>query len=169
MGPVSESAAAEPEGWALPHLDYPTFRITLLAKYMDRLTIRQLSQLSELSYAEWRVLSRLALMQHGGTVGKVAALAWVDRAEVSRAAASLEKRGMVKRRENPADRRTPILTLTDAGHAEQERIIAAREDYHRILTQDLSEAETRQLDELLQKVANRVLWMMGQPGEPGKD
>ena len=155
----------KPEGWVLPELDYPTFRLSLVAKYMDRLTIRQLAELSDLSYAEWRVLSRLALMPDGGTVGRIAGLAWVDRAEVSRAASSLEKRGMVQRRANTADRRTPILSLTDAGKAEQHRIMTARGSFHESLIQDLTTEERAMLDALLHKVAGRVLSLMPRAGE----
>lgn len=160
-----EPDPSRPEGWVLPELDYPTFRLSLVAKYMDRMTIRQLSELSDLSYAEWRVLSRLALMPGGGTVGRIAGLAWVDRAEVSRAAASLEKRGMVQRRDNPADRRTPILSLTESGTAEQNRIMQARGKFHESLIQDLTGEERATLDALLHKVAGRVLSMMPRPGE----
>ena len=55
-------------GWKIDQLDFPTFRISLLAKIMDRVTIRTLSQQTDLSYAQWRVLARLGLMQGGGTV-----------------------------------------------------------------------------------------------------
>jgi DNA-binding MarR family transcriptional regulator len=50
-------------GWKIDQLDFPTFRISLLAKIMDRVTIRTLSQQTDLSYAQWRVLARLGLMR----------------------------------------------------------------------------------------------------------
>ena len=104
-------------------------------------------------------------MPDGGTVGRIAGLAWVDRAEVSRAASSLEKRGMVQRRANTADRRTPILSLTDAGKAEQHRIMTARGSFHESLIQDLTAEERATLDALLHKVAGRVLSLMPRAGE----
>lgn len=156
----------KPSGWIVPELDFPTFRLGLVAKFMDRLTIRQLSEVSDYSYAEWRVLSRLAYHKDGATVGRIASLAWVDRAEVSRAVATLEKRGLVTRRENPEDRRTPILSLTPTGLEEHHRIIVLRGAFHELLVQDLSGAEREQLDQLLDKVARRLLGMNnGSPTE----
>lgn len=88
-------------GWAIKGLDYPTFRIGLLAKVMDRLTIRDLMDTDGLTYAEWRVLVRLAAVEDGGTPGRVAELAWADLGEVSRAIGSLERKGLVERHKNP--------------------------------------------------------------------
>ncbi|MGI4878464.1 MAG: MarR family winged helix-turn-helix transcriptional regulator [Janthinobacterium lividum] len=144
-------------GWVLPRLDFPTFRITLIAKVMDRLTLRRLSGLGDLTYAEWRVLSRLATTPNGATVGEIADLAWVDRAEVSRAATSLQKRGLTARRENPADRRKPILFPTDAGWAQYGPLANDRAAFHSELVADLTEEERRQLDHLLAKIARRLV------------
>ena len=72
---------------------------------------------------------------------------------------------MVSRRGNPADRRTPILSLTASGQAEQKRIMGERGRFHEALMQDLSPAERATLDGLLHKVAGRVLSMMPRPGD----
>ena len=88
--------------WSIHRLDFPTFRIGLIAKIMDRMTIRQLLDQDSLSYAEWRVLARLAAMPDGGTVVQIAELAWVDPGEVSRAVSSLERKKLLARRKSPA-------------------------------------------------------------------
>ncbi|PTS88624.1 hypothetical protein DBR17_04325 [Sphingomonas sp. HMWF008] len=144
-------------GWNLSNLDYPTFRITLLAKIMDRLTIRHLAERGEMTYAEWRVLARLGTLNDGGTVGQIADLAWVDRAEVSRAATALERRGLTTRRDNPQDRRTPILYLTPEGRAFYEVALVDRSAFHEELLVDLSGEERAQLDALLARVGQRLL------------
>jgi len=145
------------EGWILPDLDYSTFRLALVAKVMDRLTLRRLSERGETTYAEWRVISRLATMPDGGTVGRIADLAWVDRAEVSRAATALEERGLTARRENPEDRRKPILYLTEAGRAAYIPMARDRGAFHASLVVDLSEEERKTLDRLLAKLAQRIV------------
>jgi len=144
-------------GWVLPDLDYPTFRLSLVAKVMDRLTLRRLSESGEISFAQWRVLSRLATAPQGATVGQIADLAWVDRAEVSRAVAALEARGLAARRENPEDRRKPIIYLTELGRRDYLPLARDRSAFHESLVADLTEEERHTLDRLLAKVAQRLV------------
>lgn len=163
-----EEAAAEGEaidpvllgGWVLPDLDYPTFRLSLIAKVMDRLTLRRLAEQGDLTYAEWRVLSRLATSPEGMTVGQIADLAWVDRAEVSRAAAALEQRGLTARRENAGDRRKPVLYVTEAGKAHYGPTAKERGRFHESLVADLDQDERHLLDSLLARIAQRLVQAM---------
>jgi len=49
------SAGAEPvklAGWVLPGMDYPTYRLSLVGKAMNRIMVRKLSAANELTYAE---------------------------------------------------------------------------------------------------------------------
>jgi len=142
-------------GWTYVGLDYPTFRLSLLAKAIDRLTLRTLGNHCDLTIAEWRVLSRLAPLS-GATVRQIAEMAWVDRAETSRAAASLEARGLVCKRENPKDRRAPLLFVTPKGRSEYERLLPIRANFHRVLTEDMSEADRETLNALLSQIAKKL-------------
>lgn len=152
------------EGWKLPGLDYPSFRLTLVAKLINRLTAQQLAQASELSFAEWRVLCRLA-MTDGTTVRDIAEKAWVDRAEVSRAAARLEQDGLVTRQVNPADERMPVFSATKAGKRLYKTLIAARSQFHNTVGADLDDEEQRILDKALGKMMAKLLCMAGRsPG-----
>lgn len=144
-------------GWKIDQLDFPTFRISLLAKIMDRVTIRTLSQQTDLSYAQWRVLARLGLMPGGGTVRDIATLAWVDRAEVSRAVSALEELGLVARKDNPRDRRAPILTLTEQGERVYWDVLGKRTAFHEHLLEGLSMEERSMLDSLLVRIGDRLL------------
>ena len=152
-------------GWNIDKLNYPTFRITLIAKIMDRLTIRNLAEIDDITYAEWRVMARLATMENGGTVRRVAEMAWVDRAEVSRAVSSLEQKGYTQRRENPLDRRAPILELTDTGLERYRAALAQRQAFHEVLIAELSDEECDQLDTLLAKIGEQLV-VLSQPGSP---
>jgi len=153
MGPSEQEETLR--GWTYAGLDFPTFRLTLLAKAIDRLTLRTFSTISDMTLAEWRVLSRLAPLD-GATVRQLAQMAWVDRAETSRAAAALSARGLVDRRDNPVDRRAPILFLTAAGRAEYARLLPIRADFHRVLTEEMSAEERDLLDMLLGKIAKKM-------------
>jgi DNA-binding MarR family transcriptional regulator len=154
------------DGWIIPGLDYPSFRLVLVAKVMDRLTMRQFDGIDELTYPEWRVLCRLYLSIDGSTVRQLAGQAWVDRAEVSRAVAGLEKRGLSDRRANPRDRRMPILFLTAAGRALYEPLIEARHRFHEGILSALSAREKDTLDVLLKKMVDRLLVMSASPTLP---
>lgn len=149
------SAPGDLPGWVLPSLDYATFRLTLVSKAMDRYSLRQFSD-HGFTYAEWRVLSRLASVPAGATVGQIADMAWVDRAEVSRAAATLEKRGLTARRENPDDRRTPILHITQAGMDFYRPLLADRCAFHEALLASLTREEREELDRILAKIAHQL-------------
>lgn len=156
-----KKAAGAPEdqgelsGWTVPELDYPTFRVTLIAKVMDRLTLRYMNEGKEMNLAEWRVLARLATSP-GATVGQIADLAWVDRSEVSRAAAALEQRGLTTRHPNPQDARTPLLYCTKSGMRLYKVKLRQRQAFHEQLISDLDADERRQLDTLLAKIAHRL-------------
>jgi DNA-binding MarR family transcriptional regulator len=161
-GSLKEAAndqASTPEvaihGWNYPGLDYCTFRLVLVATAIDRLSVKMLDENSDLTVAEWRVLSRLAPIQ-GATVREISQAAWVDRAEVSRAAASLEARGLTARRDNPSDGRSPILFITDEGKALYRRLLPIRANFHGALTEDFNDAERQMLDKLLTRIARKV-------------
>lgn len=153
-------------GWKIESLDYPTFRLTLLAKIMDRLTIRLLAERGDISYAEWRAMARLATMPKGGTVGQIADLAWVDKAEVSRAVGALESKGFVERQLNPKDRRTPLLFLTPDGQARYEAGIGERRRFHEGLLADFTPDELVQFDTLLERVGAQLMQIADIPQAP---
>ena len=155
-------AAPDIPGWLAPQLDSPTFRLMVVAKVLERQTVRQLAEY-DLSYAEWRVLSRLAI--HGElTVRQVAELAVVDRAEVSRAARSLERKGLTDRRQVSAN--VPALSVTETGRAHFDSVSQARVAFHRALLGDFDEAERRQFDRAIHKVAAKLVELGRTPPSP---
>jgi len=153
--PTDQSPPPRLAGWNYAGLDYPTFHLVLVAKALDRMTLRVLRDQCALTIAEWRVLSRLAPTD-GATVRQIAEWAWVDRAEVSRAASELEARGLTSRRPNPADKRAPILFCTPAGQAEYDRVLPMRAAFHAQLSDLLDAEEAATLDRLLARIANGI-------------
>ena len=156
--PVSAPAgnARDINGWVMPGLDYPTFRLNLLCKLMDRRTLRQLAERANCTYPEWRVLSRLGCTVGGATVRQIAEAAWADRAEVSRAVASLEARGLAARLDNPQDRRAPILFLTKSGLHLYRRVLEMRGAFHEEVMSNLAAEEREALDCILGKLAHKL-------------
>jgi DNA-binding MarR family transcriptional regulator len=134
--------------WRLGGRDYLPYRITLLAKLLDRVNTRLLQDASGLSVAEWRVLAQLSHASPS-SVRQLAEQAWVDRAEVSRAAASLEEDGYIERRGNPKDRRSPLLYCTDRGRALARKVSPVRQEFHKSLTDLLSPQQTVALEQAM--------------------
>jgi DNA-binding MarR family transcriptional regulator len=71
----------------------------------------------------------------------------------SRAADALIRRGLLDRREDPADRRSKLLTLTDAGRDATGRIAAARIDAFERVTAALTDEQRAALAAALTPIA----------------
>ena len=152
--------------WRVGGRDYLPYRITLLAKLLDRCTTRLLQASSGMSVAEWRVLAQLSRASPA-SVRQLAEQAWVDRAEVSRAAASLERRGLVERRENRKDRRSPLLYCSEQGLAMARQVAPSRHDFHRALTDLLTDEQAQQLEAAMLVLARECVGQLESgPEEP---
>lgn len=148
----SPSASEIRDGWALDGLDFPSFRISLVAKTIDRLSARSLGRLTGLTMAEWRSLMRIVQARDGLTVRQIAEGAWVDRAEVSRAVKRLESRGLSHRRDNGNDRRAPLLFASQAGIALCQMVVEERSAFHRRAMESFTTQERQMFDTLLLKL-----------------
>jgi len=128
---------------------YFGYRMVLAAKLFDRSIIRLLAEHSDLNLPQWRVIAQLGLLSRG-TVRSLADGAAVDRAEISRATRALEQRGLVRRREDSGDRRSPVFTLTPSG---RRRYAVVRKPISRFIAQLVEGVAPADLE-----AANRVLW-----------
>jgi DNA-binding MarR family transcriptional regulator len=103
----------------LPEFDlygFTPYRLAVAAKRTSEELARQYRDRFGISIPEWRVLVHLA---HSGEVSvrDIEARVAMEKYEVSRAAKRLREEGLIERRENPADRRLVIMSLTPKGHA----------------------------------------------------
>ncbi len=128
---------------------YFGYRMVLAAKLFDRRIIAILASTGVLNLPQWRVVSQLGLTATG-TVRSLADGAAVDRAEVSRATGELVRLGLVSRRENGADKRSPTFELTDAG---RKSFGAIRKPISKFIEQLVEGLDRKDLE-----AANRVLW-----------
>lgn len=100
----------------------------LLVTLGNRLSVeaeRVLRRMLDLSFMEWRVLTVLG-EEPAAPPGRIVAVAGVNKAAVSRAVNSLERRGLLMRQPAPEHRLRTQLFLTEAGRAIYERGSAAR-------------------------------------------
>jgi DNA-binding MarR family transcriptional regulator len=128
---------------------YFGYRMVLAAKLFDRVISRLLNEHSDLTLPQWRVMAQLGLVPEG-TVRSLADGAAVDRAEISRAARALEKRGLLRRREDAADRRSPVFSLTPTG---RRLYVKVRKPISNFIVHLIDDLNVRDL-----AAANRVIW-----------
>ncbi len=139
------------EAAALDLQTYFPYRLAILAEEVSRTVAQLYSDRFDLTRPEWRILAALGNRREvaAKTVGRSSAL---DKMQVSRAVARLEKRGLVDRHEDAADRRNQILRLTPAGRALYRKIVPlalAREAY---ILSALESDEVAALDRIMTKL-----------------
>jgi DNA-binding MarR family transcriptional regulator len=96
--------------------DFLPYRLSVAASRVSRLFARRYSEAYGLSIPEWRVL---AIVGRFDTLSPSAVGEWsaMDKVKVSRAAASLVARGLVRQTQDPRDGRGRLLRLTRRGVA----------------------------------------------------
>jgi DNA-binding MarR family transcriptional regulator len=140
---VRAKAPARAEREAVALEDLLTYQVCILAKLMDRASAAGLAG-DRLAVAEWRVLAQLAA-RSPATVRGLAARLRVDRAEVSRAAAALIARRLVRRAVDPGDARSALFSPTESGRALYRAIMPRRVELNRRLLAALTEHEAAAL------------------------
>lgn len=144
-----------PRTWNLFGDDHLPHRLLLLAKMIDRETARQLQRDFGLSLAEWRVLAFVNTVGPS-SAADVGAAFDVDRAEVSRAVARLERISLVQRRPDSTNRKRLILEPTDQGCQIFDEARDRRRAFFHHITADLDKAERNLMNGALEKIAIRV-------------
>jgi DNA-binding MarR family transcriptional regulator len=129
-----------------------TYRVCILAKMMDRASAAELAAY-KLGVAEWRVVAQLSAVSPA-TVRGLAARLRVDRAEVSRAAAALVARRLVKRERDPGDARSALFRLTESGRALAREVMPSRVALHERLMAALTPAEAQVLTAAVEKLTH---------------
>lgn len=132
------------------------YHILLLSKLLDRVTAEHVRETADLSLPEWRTMAHVKYL---GTcsASEVANLAFVDRAEVSRALSSLEARGLVRREPHPRKRNSRLVSLTEEGTEVYVAIRGERGKFFTDWLSDLSEDERKQIDSGLRQIIRRVV------------
>lgn len=80
----------------------------------------------------------------------------VDKSNVARTLAQLERDGYVERRGSTADRRCVLVYPTDLAYEQLPVIVEIQSDWRAVLTEGLSPEEKEQLADLLARVADNV-------------
>jgi DNA-binding MarR family transcriptional regulator len=132
--------------------DFLPYRLSVAANRVSRLFARRYSEAYGLSIPEWRVL---AMVGRFGTLSPSAVGEWtaMDKVKVSRAAASLVQRGLVKQTQDPQDGRGRLLRLTRKGVAVHQGVVPLACELEEQLAGGMSRAEWSGLLKALDKLS----------------
>ena len=132
-----------------------THRLHTLSKLTDRVTQQAYLADAGMALGEGRCLSAVASFGPL-SVNDLAGLANLNKGQASRAAQVLVERGLVAKTAAPTDGRGVVLTLTDAGAKQWQRLepVIARRNAE--ITACLSDDERQQLDALLDRLLQQA-------------
>lgn len=120
--------------------NFLTYKISILAKLVDRRSIHLLTQNFGLRLSEWRVLSQLA-NRSPSTVRALADRMKMDKADASRAAATLIEKKYVVRESDEADGRSANFYITLDGLEFYRMILPSRLQENATLSSFLTKEE----------------------------
>lgn len=131
------------------------FRLSVLTNTVSSAIASGYAERFGIGIPEWRVIAVLA-ESSGLAAAEVAQRTVMDKVAVSRAAAALLDRRLLRRRVSRRDRRRSELTLTAAGRAVYGQIVPMALGYERALLRAITVTERRQLAAVLRKLQARA-------------
>lgn len=131
------------------------YQLAVLAETVSRSMAQVYAERFSLSRDEWRVLA--ALYEHGAMkTADVIAHTTLDKMQVSRAVARLERDGLIRRDEDAQDRRSRVLELLPPGSTLVRRVVPLVEARVAFLLEALDAQERACLDAVFAKVGERA-------------
>ena len=128
------------------------YRVSLLANTISRGFAAHYRERHGISITEWRILAVLGRFP-GLTASEVTERTAMDKVAIHRAVKTLTARGLLERREDPADRRRQNLHLTPStGQPLVQEIVPRALAFERDLLNALSEKESTMLQTILDKL-----------------
>jgi DNA-binding MarR family transcriptional regulator len=141
--------------------DFLPYRLAVAANRVSRMFSQRFAEQFGLSIPEWRVLAILGRVGSASpsAVGEMAAM---DKVKVSRAAASLVSRGMIRQTQDPDDGRARVLRMTRKGNTAYQGVVPLAREMEAEIALGLSRAEWA----TLHKALNRLLQHIKELGAP---
>ena len=137
------------------------YRLSVAAEVTSRLISRQYLDRTGLAIAEWRLL---AVVGRVGVLSPTTAgtLTKMDKVKISRAAAALIARGLVRQNNDPKDGRGRLLRLTRKGAALHADVEPTAQEIEVALSAGLTKAEWATLHKALGKLSDHVEMILQQ-------
>lgn len=140
--------------------DFLPYRLSVAANRVSRLLASGYSEHFGLSIPEWRVLATIGRF---GTLSPSAVGEWtaMDKVKVSRAAAALVARGLVRQSPDPKDGRGRLLRLTRRGVSVHKSVVPLAQELEATLAEGLSRTEWAALNRALVRLDRHVAEIEG--------
>ena len=151
----SEEANSNATPTALLLEDFLPYRLSVAADAVSRFIARQYLAKWDLGMAEWRLLAAVGRF---GVLSPTAAgeRTAMDKVKVSRAAASLVARGLLRQTQDPADGRGRLLRLTRKGTTIYTNVAPTAQAIEAALAPGLTKAEWGALAKALAKLSDHA-------------
>jgi DNA-binding MarR family transcriptional regulator len=135
--------------------DFLPYRLSVAADCVSHLIARHHLAESGLAMAEWRLLSAVGRY---GVLSPTAAgeRTSMDKVKVSRAAASLVSRGLLRQTQDPDDGRGRLLRLTRKGTAAYANLVPTVHNVEAVLAPALTKSEWSTLHRALGKLSEHA-------------
>ena len=131
--------------------EFLPFRLSVTSNLVSDTIARTYRSLFGLSIPEWRLVAVVA--EAGGiSQGEIGGRTRMDKVTVSRAAIALVERGLMERRGNPGDKRSHLLTLTEAGRELYAAIAPKALDLERRIFEGFTAAEVEGFVGMLRRI-----------------
>lgn len=155
---LSEPSVAEPDDFRLE--EFLPFQLAVTTTRISRLFAKRYAEELGLSIPEWRVL---AVVGRFGTASPSMVSEWasMDKVKVSRAAATLVARGLVKQTQDPTDGRARLLRLTRKGSSLHQSAIPLARDIEQQLARGVSRADWTSLQKVVLRMNAFIEGMEG--------
>ena len=163
---AEQQVPADSSALKLEH--YLTYRVSRISRLLDLQTTRFLSESFGISISERRCLARLA-NTGPSTVRDIAANLQIDKGAVSRALASLTRKGFATRSSDPDDGRSAIFASTASGDELEQQIEVRGLDRQVDLLNQLSPTERKHLYRALGKIYDHLENTVDDPPEETED
>lgn len=148
--------------------DFLPYRLSVAANRVSRLFARRYAEAYGLTIPEWRVL---AIVGRFGTLSPSAVGEWtaMDKVKVSRAAASLVERGLLRQLPDPHDGRGRLLRLTRKGTTVHQGMVPLAHELEEQLAEGMSRTEWNGLLKALDKLSAHAQGCEGNEQEASLD
>ena len=161
--PERDSYDAYLEVWGreLPSLDLEiegiVERIQRLQHHIDR-SLRETLERFDLSHGEWRLMGYLRYSgpPYRGKPGKLGKHLGLSSGAMTNRLDNMERRGLIRRLDDPDDRRGVIVELTEAGQQLWAESVGAQAQKEAIVASALDEDERRRLNDLLRRMVRAI-------------
>src|SRR5215472_14711999 len=145
---------AEPHAAPLKLEEFLPYRLYVVANLVSQALSRIYVDRYGISVPEWRILVTLGQYEVM-TAKAIGAHSHMHKTKVSRAVSALERRKLIDRRENRADRRETFLSLTPAGRAIYRDLAPSALEFARRLFETIEPADRAAFERAIDRLTER--------------